>query len=240
MKNFFKKNPNVLMLVGNALVYCGLFILCISALMMFVEHESIRATEISSNAVLESIESQINTNSDMSESDIGKDVTDSDGLESEPAQDSATGAQNNDLNPNVNSVSQKPISIEDLGKEDYWGIVSIDSIGIQVPVLNICTEQTLKIAPGVHLEYEDGSAVIAGHNYKYHFGKFSSVSLGDRVSVTKIDGSLYNLKVSEKYFVSADDTSILEQDNWDLVMYTCDVTNQNRIVLCCVLENSDK
>lgn len=233
MKNFFKKNPNVLMLVGNALVYCGLFILCISALMMFVEHESIRATEISSNAVLESIESQINTNSNMSESDIGKDVTDSDDLESEPAQDS-------DLNPNVDNVPQKSISIVDLGKEDYWGIVSIDSIGIQVPVLNICTEQTLKIAPGVHLEYEDGSAVIAGHNYKYHFGKFSSVSLGDRVSVTKIDGSLYNLKVSEKYFVSADDTSILEQDNWDLVMYTCDVTNQNRIVLCCVLENSDK
>lgn len=233
MKNFFKKNPNVLMLVGNALVYCGLFILCISALMMFVEHESIRATEISSNAVLESIESQINTNSNMSESDIGKDVTDSDDLESEPAQDS-------DLNPNVDNVPQKSISIVDLGKEDYWGIVSIDSIGIQVPVLNICTEQTLKIAPGVHIEYEDGSVVIAGHNYKYHFGKFSNVSLGDRVSATKIDGSLYNLKVAEKHFVSADDTSILEQDNWDLVMYTCDVTNQNRIVLCCVLENSDK
>lgn len=240
MKNFFKKNPNVLMLVGNALVYCGLFILCISALMMFVEHESIRATEISSNAVLESIESQINVNSNISGSGMSNNVTDSGDLKSEHIQDSNTITQSNNLNSGDNSVPQKSISVEDLEKEDYWGIVAINSIGIQVPVLNICTEQTLKIAPGVHLEYEDGSAVIAGHNYKYHFGKFSNVSLGDEVSVTKIDGSLYNLRVSEKYFISADDTSILEQDNWDLVMYTCDVTNQNRIVLCCVLENSDK
>lgn len=116
------------------------------------------------------------------------------------------------------------------------GYIEIDSIGVRLPVIAEYSESNLAFAPCKYMPEgeDDGRLVIAAHNYTRHFARLGSVSTGDRVRFTNVDGKVYNFAVSEVCVINSDDFSALQEGNWSLAMFTCNFSGQMRILVRCV------
>lgn len=117
---------------------------------------------------------------------------------------------------------------------EYIGYIRIESIGIELPVMESEEEEKLEISPILQSgRIEDDNAVIAGHNYTRHFGRLNRVKEGDRVKFTKINGETIEYIIEEKKITEPEETAEIFHSGYDLVMYTCTLTGNQRIVICC-------
>ena len=67
------------------------------------------------------------------------------------------------------------------------GILSIPTLGVELPVLTDWSYAKLKKAPCLYYgSYYESDFVIAAHNYRGHFGRLSSLSEGDPVLFTDV------------------------------------------------------
>ena len=117
---------------------------------------------------------------------------------------------------------------------DYIGVISIPAIDIKLPVMSNWSYPKLKISPC----REFGSSrtddlVIAAHNYESHFGKLSSVSVGDNVIFTDMDGVENHYIVQKTDILQPTDVDAVEHSGYDLVLYTCTYGGKTRITVFC-------
>ncbi len=117
---------------------------------------------------------------------------------------------------------------------DYIGVISIPAIDIKLPVMSEWSYPKLKIAPC----REFGSSrtddlVIAAHNYESHFGKLGSVSVGDNVIFTDMDGVENHYIVQKTDILQPTDVDAVEHSGYDLVLYTCTYGGKTRITVFC-------
>lgn len=117
---------------------------------------------------------------------------------------------------------------------DYIGVISIPAIDIKLPVMSEWSYPKLKISPC----REFGSSrtddlVIAAHNYESHFGKLGSVSVGDNVIFTDMDGVENHYIVQKTDVLQPTDVDAVEHSGYDLVLYTCTYGGKTRIVVFC-------
>lgn len=114
------------------------------------------------------------------------------------------------------------------------GTLSIDTLGLVLPVLDNWTYSQLKLAPCRFAgSCYAGGFVIAGHNYRTHFGPLDRLTPGDRVVFTCVDGTVFKYEVSELQVLSPTAVEEMTDDGWDLSLFTCTLSGQARLTVRC-------
>lgn len=124
--------------------------------------------------------------------------------------------------------------VEDIGGNDYLAVISIPSIGVELPVLAELDMTTLKIAPARYKgSIYTGDMIIAGHNYNTHFGALDKVQVGDFVYLTDMDGNVFKTQVYKTEVIHGYDVEGIYADDADLTLFTCTYSGKDRTVLRC-------
>lgn len=118
--------------------------------------------------------------------------------------------------------------------KDYVGTVSIPAIGITLPVMAQWSSENSKTAPCVYdgTPYKN-NMIIAGHNYKTHFGPINNLSIGDSVVFKDMDGNIFNYKVIYTEVINGSDAKGMKTGDWDLTLFTCTYSGTSRITVRC-------
>lgn len=126
------------------------------------------------------------------------------------------------------------LTIEMINGYDYIGYISIPTLGLELPVLADWSENLLKVAPCRHFgSPEDNDLVIAAHNYKNHFKYIGKLQIDDIVTFTDMDGGKSNYSVVSVTKVLPTDVESVQNEEYDLVLYTCTYGSEKRIVVGC-------
>ena len=119
-----------------------------------------------------------------------------------------------DLNREMPTIEYNGIS--------YIGVITIENIGVKLPVISSYNQDYLKIAPTLYNgSIYKNNAVIIAHNYKSHFGNLDKLSLGDKVEFMDIEGTIFNYEVINKENIYQESSSQLYVGEWDLTLFTC-------------------
>lgn len=117
------------------------------------------------------------------------------------------------------------------------GVLYIPKLALELPVLSEYSTSNLKISictfEGDALSSPE-RLIIAGHNYKSHFGRLSKLSPGEEVRFQNNDGTLFSYTVTEITSISMYDHEALEQGEWDITLFTCDTDRSRRVLVRCV------
>lgn len=134
-------------------------------------------------------------------------------------------------------VPQDPVV--ELDGRWYTGIVSIPSLGIELPVLQDWSYPNLRQAP---CRYRGAAAagdlVIAAHNYQSHFGKLNDLASGEQILFTDVHGKVYVYEVLQTEMISGHDVDAMldgSEEEWDLTLFTCTLSGQSRVSVRAVL-----
>lgn len=137
---------------------------------------------------------------------------------------------NTNLSSSASSKSNEPFVI---------GIIKIDKLKLNYPILSESSEELLEIAPcrfAGPLPNEIGNLCIAGHNYidNTFFAKISSLEAGDEIEIYGNNGSHVSYYVADKKEVSSDDMSCTSQDTNGkriITLMTCNSLKQTRRII---------
>ena len=145
-----------------------------------------------------------------------------------------------DEEPNMDEVIDRNTSVTESGQEYYtMAIVKIPSINVEYPVLNVTTDELLKISPTKFWGPEPnevGNFCIVGHNYrnKKFFSKVPTLENGEIIELTDLTGRTIAYEVYDKYVVSPDDvacTSQVTNGRKDLTLITCTNDSKQRVIV---------
>lgn len=132
--------------------------------------------------------------------------------------------------------------LAEIDGNSYVGIIDIPVLGIRLPVMSEWSYENLKISPCRYSgRADDGSLIVAAHNYSSHFGNISSLSVGNEMIFIGADGTEYHYEVIQIDTLDGTDVEGLLADdsgNWDLTLFTCTLSGQSRV--CVRAERSDK
>lgn len=118
--------------------------------------------------------------------------------------------------------------------------LTIESLGIDYPVIKECTEQLLKISLNKYwggAPNSVGNYCIVGHNYKNKkmFGRLSEIVSGDIIELENIDtGKTVKYQVYNKYTVEPTDTSCTSQltsGRREITLITCTNYGKERLIV---------
>lgn len=99
--------------------------------------------------------------------------------------------------PDYMLYPEQEMPISEIGGQDYIGILEIPSLQISLPVMSQWSYENLKTAPCRYYgsAYKE-NMVIAGHNYRAHFGGLRSLSPGAQVKFTDMEGNGFVYEVA--------------------------------------------
>lgn len=117
----------------------------------------------------------------------------------------------------------------------YIGRVTIPALGLELPVMSQWSYPNLKIAP---CRYQGsaytGDLIIAGHNYRTHFGPLKNLGVGDTVLFTDADGNQFRYTVAQVETLAKTAVEEMAAGDWDLTLFTCTLGGQTRVTVRCV------
>lgn len=104
-----------------------------------------------------------------------------------------------------------PLNPDPLAGYAIDGILSIPDLGLELPVLADYSEENLRLSICLYRQESDGSRkVIAGHNYRNHFGRLASLEEGALLTYTREDGTVTRYQVTGITEIDADDPAALD------------------------------
>ncbi len=118
------------------------------------------------------------------------------------------------------------------------GQIEIPKINLNYPIFSYTSDDLLKI--GICRLYgpspnSKGNLCLAGHNYNNNkfFSNLYKLNLNDIITIFDSSNISVNYKVSDVFEVTANNLSILKQDNnlRELTLITCNNINKNRIII---------
>lgn len=117
----------------------------------------------------------------------------------------------------------------------YSGIIDIPEIDIRLPVMSEWNYDNLNISPCLYyIDEKNNKKIIAGHNYSSHFGKLKQLSNGDQVIFTDTENKTIVYKVVQIEILSSNDSDEMKSgDDWDLTLFTCTLSGQERVTIRC-------
>ncbi|MCI8888858.1 MAG: sortase [Hungatella sp.] len=134
------------------------------------------------------------------------------------------------LNPHMD---MPVVEIEGWG---YVGTLEVPVLELELPVMAQWSYPGLKISP---CRYSGSpylnSLTIAAHNYESHFGKIKNLIAGDAVIFTDNDGNRFEYQVDAVEQYEAEDSQKVVENQHDLVLFTCTLGGQYRVVVQCNL-----
>lgn len=118
--------------------------------------------------------------------------------------------------------------------EAYIGVISIESIGLELPVISEWNYARLGIAPCRYTgsAYLD-NMVICAHDYRAHFQSVRTIQIGTEVVFTDIDGNRFVYEVAEVETIGAYDIEGMTTGDWDLTLFTCTIGGRTRAAVRC-------
>lgn len=137
--------------------------------------------------------------------------------------------------PAIDTSSLDPeLPVVELDGYEYVGTVSIPAIGIDLPVMSEWSYPRLKIAPCRQFgSSRTDDLVIAAHNYESHFGKLTSLTAGDSVTFTDMDGIVNEYVVNKVEVLDPHSVEEVEHSGYALVLYTCTYGGKTRVTVFC-------
>lgn len=118
------------------------------------------------------------------------------------------------------------------------GILEIPALELVLPVLDPCTETSLKAGPCRYggTPYQKGF-VVAGHNYRTHFGRLQNLKSGDMIYFTDLNQNRFPYLVETFQVLPGNAVEEMLTDEWDLTLFTCTYSGQSRFTVRCVRQN---
>ena len=136
------------------------------------------------------------------------------------------------LQPELDPTQE--MTVTELNGWDYIGYLSIPSIGLELPVMSEWSYPRLKIAPCRQFgSSRTDDLVIAAHNYESHFGKLTSLTAGDSVTFTDMDGIVNEYVVNKVEVLDPHSVEEVEHSGYALVLYTCTYGGKTRVTVFC-------
>ncbi len=159
-----------------------------------------------------------------------------DEIESYAAQsETTTTMENGILAEYVAQTETEPVELAlDIDESEYIGIVTIPSLGIELPVHAEWNYPNLKTAPCRYSGTVAGkNLILAAHNYSAHFGKISSLNTGDTILFTEANGKVHTYSVvqSELIYGYNSEEMLEHDDDWDITLFTCTWSGVNRVTV---------
>ncbi len=134
----------------------------------------------------------------------------------------------------TSQTSVKTMQAVCLEGQEYIGVIELPSLSLELPVQKECSDAQLKASPCRYSgSFLDDSMILAGHNYKKHFGSLSALQTGDEVVFTDVTGQVYHYAVTEITSLDAYNTEEMQSGDWDLTLFTCNFNGQKRITVRC-------
>ena len=117
---------------------------------------------------------------------------------------------------------------------EYIGTLTIPALGLELPIVSAWSDALLDLAPcrytgSAYL----GDLIIAGHNYRGHFGSLYRLAPGDEVQFTDAAGNVFSYAVSEIQELPGTALEEMEAGDWDLTLFTCTLSRTSRVTICC-------
>ena len=126
------------------------------------------------------------------------------------------------------------LPVVEVDGNEYVGEISIPAIGIDLPVMSEWSYPRLKIAPCRQFgSSRTDDLVIAAHNYESHFGKLTSLTAGDNVTFTDMDGIVNEYVVNKVEVLDPHSVEEVEHSGYALVLYTCTYGGKTRVTVFC-------
>ena len=114
------------------------------------------------------------------------------------------------------------------------GVLSIPILELELPILNDCDDNKLKIAPCLYYgSYFEENFVIAAHNYQSHFGRLKELQEKDLILFTDVNGNTYYYEVVLIETLSKYASEQMITSGFDLSLYTCTPGGSNRVTVRC-------
>ena len=111
---------------------------------------------------------------------------------------------------------------------NYVGILEIPALDLELPILENWSEELLKYAPCLYQGTISEGMIIAGHNYRSHFGGLGRLGIGDDICFTDVDGTRWNYTVTTTEVIPGSDVEAMTSGGWDLTLFTCTYGGQER------------
>ena len=157
-------------------------------------------------------------------------------------EDGETPVSGQELFEMYEPAAAESVAAVEISGVSYCGYLELPSLGIELPVMDEFSYQGLKTAPCRYSgSVDDGSLIIAAHNYDTHFGKIRSLSDGDAVVFVDCSGGRHSYSVlSVEEIGGSDRDSMLSGagKEWQLTLFTCTLSGQRRVTVRAA--NTDK
>ena len=136
------------------------------------------------------------------------------------------------LNPSMDL----PVKI--INGRAYVGVIQIPKLEIELPVLQEWSNANLRISPCLYTgtPYLE-NLVICAHNYRSHFGRLNTLSLGDEIIFTDTDGNEFTYAVAEIETLRPTDTAYMIAAEWPLTLFTCTPGGATRVTVRCAAKS---
>lgn len=125
--------------------------------------------------------------------------------------------------------------------QEYYTVASIDipSIDVHYPILNLTTDELLKMSPTKFWgpePNEEGNFCIVGHNYrnKKFFSKVPLLENGDIIQITDLKGRTLDYAVYDKYVVDPSNVECTSQRTngmKEITLITCTNDSKRRVIV---------
>lgn len=151
----------------------------------------------------------------------------------------AGSAETGDLDPSA-VLPADPFSTEmteaEIDGYVYIGYLSIPALGLELPVMTDWSYPQLKVSPCRYYgSTKTQDLVIAAHSYARHFGNIKSLSVGDPVAFTDMDGETTFYEVAEIDILPPAAVEEMTGSGYALTLFTCTYGGQNRVTVRCDL-----
>lgn len=124
--------------------------------------------------------------------------------------------------------------VRNIDGKGFVGTISIPAIDINLPVMTEWSYDNLKISPCVYegTPYKN-DLIIAGHDYRTHFGPINDLVRGDTVIFKDTDGNVFEYEVMYTEIIDEKDIEAMSNGEWDLTLFTCSYSGTTRVTVRC-------
>ena len=135
--------------------------------------------------------------------------------------------------------AEREMPVQTVDDRDYIGVLTIPSLGLELPVLSQWDYDGLKVAPCRYSgSLYQNNLIICAHNYASHFGRLKNLHVGDTAIFTDMDENIVRFQLAAQETIQPEDLEAMEAGDWDLTLFTCTVGGQSRVTVRFVREAS--
>lgn len=134
----------------------------------------------------------------------------------------------------IEDNEEPDISLINIDGLDYMGYVKIPKLGLELPILDKWDMENIHTAPCRYSgSLEENNLVLASHDYRKHFYYIKDLSVGDEITFIKVNGEKIEYQVSDVMIVSPFEVEKIENEEPDLIIFTCYMDGRYRTIVYC-------